>query len=260
MALPRGRSHVTLHTQEGETMHTEDVLILAMTKMLSGICTAGLTHHRGPDGRLRWLRPVREFGQVLPGDMMEESGRLIQCCDVVKFHVLKPNHDPPHVEDWIVDFIRHRPHVIRRLEGDRRSAFLAEHAIPSADPMLRRKACSLCLLKPEDVMALFSRDPYSGKYQARMRVILPGCKGELRDPDRGYPVTDLKWRALGRKWLGEAGDKLALPRDAILERMNGTDLYLTMGLSRLWKGKYWPLVHAIHLVPDYESAIDLDNL
>ncbi len=240
-------------------MHTEDVLILAMTKMLSGICTAGLTCHRGPDGRLQWFRPVRAFGPVLPGDMMEENGRLIQCCDVVQFHVLKPRHDPPHVEDWIVDFVHYRPRVLRRLEGDRRAAFFAEHALPSADPMLRRKACSLCLIKSHAVTARFTRDPYSGKYQARMQVALPGCD-DADANGRGYPVTDLKWRALGRRWLDAAGDSLELSRSAIFKRMDAVDLYLTMGLSRPWQGRHWPLVHAIHLVPDYEIAIDLDAM
>ena len=68
-------------------MHTEEVLVLAMTRMLSGICTAGLTRRRGADGRLQWLRPVREFDTLLPGDMTEASGRLIQCWDVVQFHL-----------------------------------------------------------------------------------------------------------------------------------------------------------------------------
>ena len=241
-------------------MHTEAVLILAMTKMLSGICTAGLTQHRGPDGRLRWLRPVREFGSVLPGDMMEANGRLIQCCDVVEFHVLKPRSEPPHVEDWIVDFIHHPPRVLRRLTDDRRAAFFAEHAIPSADPMLRGKACSLCLIKPDDVTALFSRDPYSGKYQVRMRVSLAGCDGAADANGRGYPVTDLKWRALGRRWLDDDAERLVLPQAAICERIGAVDLYLTMGLSRRWRGKHWPLVHAVHLVPDYEMVIDLNAL
>jgi hypothetical protein len=241
-------------------MHTEEVLVLAMTKMLSGICTAGLTRRRDADGRLRWFRPVRSFGSVMPGDMMETSGRLIQCCDVVAFHAIEPRCEPPHVEDWVVDFIHHRPRVLRHLAGDRRAAFLAEHAIPSADPMLRRKACSLCLIKPDDVTARFSRDPRSGKYQARMRVALPGCEDAADGAGRGYPVTDLKWRALGRRWLDEEGDRLEVPRAEVLTRMDAVDLYLTMGLSRRFRGRHWPLVHAVHLIPDYEMAIDLENM
>ena len=40
-----------------------------MTKMLSGICTAGVTRDPDPVSGLRWVRPVREFGSLLPGDM-----------------------------------------------------------------------------------------------------------------------------------------------------------------------------------------------
>ena len=37
-------------------------------------------------------------------------------------------------------------------------------------------------------------------------------------------------------------------------------LYLTLGLSRKWHDEYWPLVHAVHVVPDYAVTIDLDAL
>ena len=69
---------------------------------------------------LRWVRPVREFDTVLPGDMTDVSGRLIQCGDVVELDLVSPRPDPPHVEDWLTDFVRHRPRVLRRLDGERR--------------------------------------------------------------------------------------------------------------------------------------------
>ncbi|MBN1246563.1 MAG: hypothetical protein JXC32_02840 [Anaerolineae bacterium] len=42
-----------------------------------------------------------------------------------------------------------------------------------------------------------------------------------------------------------------------MERFNAEALYLTIGLSRRWKDKHWQLVHAIHVVPDYDATIDL---
>jgi hypothetical protein len=241
-------------------MHTEEVLILAMTKMLSGICAAGLTRHRGPDGRLRWLRPVREFGSVLPGDMMDGDGRMIKCWDVVELAVVKPCPQPPHVEDWITDFVRHPPRVLRRLEDDRRAAFLAKHAHRSASFMIRQARCSLCLVKPETVTTRFTLDGYSGKYQAKMQVTLPGNGQAKQGRMPEYPVTDLKWRALGRQWLKEDDGVIELPQEPLLERLGADDLYLTLGLSRRWQGRHWPLVHTVHTIPDYDIAIDLDNL
>ena len=108
-------------------MPTSEVLILAMTKMLSGICTAGMTREADPVTGLRWVRPIREFGTLLPGDMTDASGRLIECCDVVEMELFAPRPDPPHTEDWLVDFVHHRPHPVRRLEGEKRQRFFARY-------------------------------------------------------------------------------------------------------------------------------------
>jgi hypothetical protein len=70
-------------------------------------------------------------------------------------------------------------------------------------------------------------------------------------------VTDLKWRALGRAWLGGEGGFLELDQEALLRRLEAEELYLTVGLSRKYRGEYWPLVHAVHVVPDYCAAVDI---
>jgi hypothetical protein len=101
------------------------------------------------------------------------------------------------------------------------------------------------------VWAHFSLDTYSGKYQARMRFVLPGDANHPRITSRrGVSVTDLRWRALGRSWLG-ARSYLALDHDALFKRLRAEALYLAIGLSRTYQGEYWPLVVGVHVVPDY---------
>ena len=56
-------------------MPLQEVLILAMTHMLSGICTAGFTREPDPITGLRWVRPVRDFDTLQPGDMTDADGR-----------------------------------------------------------------------------------------------------------------------------------------------------------------------------------------
>ena len=233
-------------------MPPQEVLILAMSKMLSGICTAGLTREPDPVTGLRWVRPVREFGTLLPGDMTDADGRLVQCGDVVELNLLKPRPDPPHVEDWLTDFVRHRPRLLRRLEGERRAAFFARHLDRAPQDVLVHHTRSLCLVQPEQVWAYFSLDSYSGKYEARMGFVLAGDANHPRaTSQRGASVTDLKWQALGRAWLGEKGGTLALDHDALYEWLGVESLYLAVGLSRSWQGEYWPLVVGVHVVPDY---------
>lgn len=241
-------------------MPCREVLILAMTKMLSGICTAGFTTDSDPVTGLRWVRPVRDFDTLQPGDMTDAGGRLIQCCDVIELSLIEPCPDPPHVEDWLTDFVHHRPCLLRRLEGEKRAQFFPKYLDRAPEDVLVHNNRSLCLVQPEQVWASFSLDAYSGKYQARMGFVLEGEANHPRATNRrGVSVTDLKWRALGRSWLGEEGGHLALDQDALFERLNAQALYLAVGVSRNWKGEYWPLVIGVHAVPDYEAVIDLDR-
>ncbi len=235
-------------------MPPQQVLILAMTKMLSGICTAGLTREPDPTTGLRWVRPVRDFGTILSGDMTDADGRLVQCGDVVELNLVEPRPNPPHVEDWLADFVRHRPRLLRRLEGEKRAGFFTRYLDRAPEDVLVHHTRSLCLVQPEQVWARFSLDAYSGKYEARMGFVLAG---DVNHPQtmkrRGVSVTDLKWHALGRVWMGEKGGYLTLDHDALFERLGAEALYLAVGLSRNWQGEYWPLVVGVHAVPDYET-------
>ena len=237
-------------------MPPREVLILAMTRMRSGICTAGFSRDPDPVTGLRWVRPVREFGTVLSGDMTDGDGRLVQCSDVVELDLVAPRPDPPHVEDWLTDFVHSRPRLLRRLEGDKRARFFIGHLDRAPENVLVRYTRSLCLVQPKNVWARFSLDTYSGKYEARMGFVLSGAVNHPQaTSQRGVSVTDLKWRALGREWLGDEGGALEMDQDTISERLNVEALYLAVGLSRSWQGEYWPLVVGVHIVPDYEMVI-----
>lgn len=54
-------------------MPSQEILVLAMTRMLSGICTAGFTCKPDAPTDLCWVRPVRDFDTVLPGDIWRDS-------------------------------------------------------------------------------------------------------------------------------------------------------------------------------------------
>jgi len=242
-------------------MAREQVLLLAMTKMLSGICAAGVTRHPDPVSSLRWVRPVRPFGSLLLGDMTDSHGRLLQCCDVAELDLLSPRPDPPHVEDWVVDLVQHRPHLLRHLEGERRARFFADHVDRAPEDVLIHHTRSLCLVNPERLWGRFSLDAYSGKYTAHLGFVLPGStQHALGTSQGGIAVTDLKWRALGRAWLSGKSGTLEIDDQTVHERLQAEAVYLALGLSRSWQGKYWLLVIGVHVVPDYEIEIDLDDL
>lgn len=243
-------------------MAAQEVLILAMSKMLSGICAAGFTRERHEVTGLRWVRPVRPRDTLLPGDMTDGQGRLVQCGDVVELDLLQACPDPPHVEDCRCDFVHRRPRLLRRLEGERRARFLAEHVDCSPEEVLVQAVRSLALVRPAQVWARFTWDRRSGSYEARLGFSLEDeAANNLRAAsERGASATDLKWRALGRAWLGDEGGALTVEHDELMRRLGAEAIYLTVGLSRRYQGEHWPLVAGVHVVPDFEMEVAGDRL
>jgi hypothetical protein len=242
-------------------MPAQEVLILAVTRMLSGVCTAGFTLERHPVSHLCWVRPVKEHATLLLGDLTDADGRVVQCGDVVSLHLQQHRPNPPHAEDWVTDFIYHRPRLLRRLESGKRSRFFAQHLDQAPQDVLGPNPTrSLCLVRPDRLWACFNLDPHSLKYQARIGFILEGTRHSRASSSVGIPVTDLKWRALGRHWLGEEAGEIRFDDTALRERLEADEIYLALGLSRGYEGQLWLLVIGVHVVPDYGVEIDYTSL
>lgn len=237
-----------------------EVLILAMTRMRSGICTAGLTTQPDSVTGLRWVRPVKAHGTLLLGDMTDDAGRVVQCSDVVSLELKRPCPDPPHTEDWLADFVYNPPRLVRRLEGERRARLFATHLDRAPEDVLIRQTRSLCLIHPDRLHARFSMDPHSGKYEASVGFRLGGLRHQRASSPRGVPVTDIKWRALGRTWLGGSAGELAFDGSQLADRLHAEAIYLAVGLSRGYEGRYWLMIVGVHVVPDYEVSVDYHNL
>lgn len=238
-----------------------EVLIMAMTRMLSGVCTAGFTLRPHPSSHYAWLRPVKEYGTLLLGDLTDSQGRVVQCGDVVELDLLAHRPDPPHAEDWICELIRHRPRLLRRLEGRRRAEFLSKYVDKAPHEVLGPEPSrSLCLVRPSRFWAHFALDTYSGKYQARMGFTLDAIPHRQANSPRGIPVTDIKWRALGRSWIAGGEGELALDENALKSRLCVDEICLALGLSRSFERAIWPMVIGVHTIPDYQVEIDYSNL
>jgi hypothetical protein len=241
-------------------MPITEVLLLAVTKMLGGLCIAGMTTEPDPVSQLRWVRPVPEFGHVLLGDVTTAEGQVLRPFDVVEFCLIQPRPDPPHAEDWVVDFVHPRPRVARRLEGQRRADFLARYLDREPGQVLRLKERSLCLVKPDWVKGNFRLDRYSGRFDAHLGFGLGRQRYTGSHAKGGLPVTDLKWRALGRAWLPAEEGWVDFDGGDLEARYGVEEVYLALGLTRSFKGEFWPIVVGVHTVPDFEAEVDYDNL
>lgn len=250
-----------------------NLVILAVTLMKTGVCVAGVR----PESPATWVRPVRDFGSILLGDITyppasgspagsgahpgprAAGSRRVMCpFDIAALALVHARHTPPHVEDWTCDFVRQRPQLLSTLpEADRAALLDAAAADPNA---LWSGSRSLATAEVTTLTATFRYDPYSGKYEARLAF--PGLP-----PDRpDAPCTDLKWRALGRRLLtdhaapadaSDAPRALTLTGDALWGALGGPRrCWLALGISRAYDGRCWPLVVGVHTIPDYEAAVD----
>jgi hypothetical protein len=241
-----------------------EILLLAVTKMLSGLCIGGVA-----PGDSRWIRPVKEFGSILPGDLRLPDRTLMQPFDVVSLHLGKARPQPPHVEDVLCDFVRPRPQRVRHVSPEEREALLRAALDPRPEEVWERHERSLTLFQPEELTATFVHDAYSGKFEARLAW--PGCGLE-----RGHPVTDLRWRALGRALLPQGGERRLTWADlragahtaGRADRSapgspaspGATGVYLAVGLSRNYQGQFWPIVVGVHLLPDFDVTLNERHL
>jgi hypothetical protein len=239
---------------------SDEILVLAVHQMLGGVGIAGMTTEKDPVTHLKWVRPVREHGHVLLGDITTAEGRVLQPFDVVPLSFLRPRPVPPHAEDWITDFVQHRPRVVRRLEGQRRADFLHKYQDTAPRDVLDCQQRSLCLVKPDWVKGNFRLDSYSGKFEARLAFGLDGCTFRGSFAQGGLSVTDLKWRALGRAWLPKDGGWTEFDAGDLETRLGIQEIYLALGLTRSYKGDCWLIVIGVHTLPDYEAVVDYDNL
>jgi hypothetical protein len=240
-------------------MPAQEILILAVTRMLGGVCIAGMTQEPEPVTGLRWVRPVPEHSHVLLGDITTPEGVVLSPFDVVEFSLIRPHPDLPHTEDWVTDF-RQRPRIVRRLEGERRTRFLHKHLDRAPGEVLHRQERSLCLLKPDWVKGAFRLDDYTNEFDARLSFGLGSQKYRGSIPKGGLAVTDLKWRALGRSWLPAEGGWVDFDQGDLEARFGIQEIYLAVGLTRSHEGSYWPIVIGVHTLPDHQAIVDYCNL
>jgi hypothetical protein len=150
--------------------------------------------------------------------------------------------------------------MVRRLEGQRRAGFLRKHQDSAPRQVLEAQQRSLCLIRPDWVKGCFRLDGSTGSFDARLAFGLDQRTYRGAYARGGHPVTDLRWRALGRAWLPEDGGWTEFEAGDLEARFGITEVYLVVGLTRSYQGGYGLVVAGVHTVPDHEASVDYDNL
>ena len=233
-------------------MPTVTTLILATARADDGLFVAGMTAEPDPVTGLRWVRLVRENSRAQMRDILTTDGRTLHPFDVAELSLLQPRPFPPRTEDWIADFERVPPRIIRRLEGERRSRFLREHCDTAPRQVLEAQKRSLCLIRARSIEGSFRQEPGSAHLRARMRFKAGPrtYRGSL--PQGGFAATDPGWLALGRSWLPEGGGWIEFDRGILRARHGIEEIYLVVALSRCQQRRFEPVIAGVHTVPDYQ--------
>jgi len=238
---------------------TKDITILALTKMHGGVCAAGI------DGDGRWVRPVRPHsdGQprfemvtdycLLPLDFFHGGQSHLVNLAVTRFFFTSHKPQAPHTEDWVMEMTR-KPQLMRKLTHEEQERFLAAH-VENAAPLFDRDGRrSLALIKPISFSFSFGMNRSGDDVSVRASF----KAGDMEIDDVG--CTDLRMRALGRKMLGKSRDGRSLLSDEDFRRQDKQATYLTVGLSRPFQGKHWPILVGVHSLPELDVEIDFARL
>lgn len=219
-----------------------ELLILAVSRVKKGIALAGMTTEPHPVTGRTWVEIVHADGPLTMADITLDSGKLVQPGDVIRWDGLEPHPEPPLVERWVAP-AGTRPTLLRHITPERYARFLPEHLDRDPDAVLKRGERSLCLVRSEEVSALFEDD--ERRFKTYLLFSMPD--GSTYDA----PVVDLAWRAQGRAWLAEHETaEMALEIDELRERFGA--LYLIVGRHR--DDQF--LVRGVHTIPAFDATID----
>ena len=204
---------------------------------------------------LRWVRLVKEQGRMETKDLDAPDAQVLRPFDVVEFNLLRPRPNPPRIEDWIADFDRVPPQVVRHLEGERRSRFLRKYSDTAPRQVLVAQQRSLCLIKPDSITGSFRQKPDSAHLEARLAFKLEGRAYRGSFTKGGFATTDPVWLALGSRWLPDGGGWADFDEGILQARYGIEEVYLVIGLSRSLQRRFEPVIVGVHTVPEYQVPI-----
>ena len=237
----------------------KDLVILAVTKMHGGVCTAGI------DAEGTWIRPVRPTTKaigglstiadscLLPIDFFHGGKSHLVNAGVSRVWLLTHVPARPHSEDWTID-LRQKPQLRRKLSEREQAEFLARHSETDLLALSSDENRSLGLCLPESFSFSFAMNPSGTDISVRTGFAVGG-----RDYS-DISCTDLRLRALGRRLLDKSSGIPCSLRQVDFERQGKHLTYLALGLSRRFRGKHWLMVIGVHTIPELDVLIDWGRL
>jgi hypothetical protein len=236
-----------------------ELLVMSVTRLGDGVCVACV------DSQNRWIRPTREghrgWRQLQTIDLRDGRGTLVvKVGNLVSWPLGRSAPREVHSEDVFVASAC--PGLIRALSpGELRSRY-GELGDQDLVGFMKSPQRSLTLVKPAKVTRIKFSVEGKGGISARLTL-----HHQSRLEDLG--ITDLAWRALGRRLLTELKTASVSWSAAALQRATFRRIeYLAVGRGQAWEegpehalaGKYWPFVIGVFTEPPINERIDFSNL
>ncbi len=229
-------------------MDVSRVTILAVTKMHDGICVAGVDRARA------WVRPVRVPGYNFSKDALLERGRVVvEPYNEVEFRMRNRLFNSPQSEDHEID-PSYEPHLVDKLNDGQLTTLMTkldEH--DSVEGQRSRDGLmdwltglnrSLVLTRVDMVLSAYRGSTDYGRRPRRLSFRVGNSHFDMS-------CTDLRWRSITR------GDRDV---EALTALNSARVIYFALGLTRLFQGRYWPMVVGVHPIPRLAGEVDYDRL
>ena len=242
-----------------EQKYQDKIIILSIAHMSErNICIAGIFDN-GKWGRLIYNN------EKLPIKILQEKGIYFKNFHIRSISILSHKTNLPFTEDYFINWTK-KLKVIGRIPIDEREEFLLENCensivlnyiqqndINNIGEVLEKINRSLILIGPLKINCALFKKGIIKKYQARIQYSLINSNFISED---SISCTDKLWRKLGQIILTRYQLNIMIFNENDLKEIFGIlKVFMVIGLSREFKGKFWELIVGIHTIPDLELII-----
>jgi len=231
-----------------------DVVILAVTRLSSGVCVAGITDNG------KWIRPTRPnynktWRQLEFDDCKNtNSDWIVKKGNIVRMDIREHIPSGFHTEDYLIG--SQKPELLKTLSEKEYVSICEEYSEKSVSVLEQvNSQRSLMLVRPEEITAFSFQHETNRKGKDSF---VPRCtfkSGNLWENNIG--ITDAEWRSFSRQYAKEHSKKIVCSKE-VFDALGTQQCWFTIGKNMVESNEYL-LVVGIHLFPIQNFAMDFDR-
>ena len=232
----------------------KEIIITDLSRMHGDrVCIFGIDEEGKP------IRPVIPYSSIEESYLFDEKGQqIIKPFVKIEFDLRDISPETPHTEDWEIN-TSNKPRLIGSLSEEEITEFLGSISdelvkdIFGAEIYEKRYTNpgegrrSLGTIKVAKVLDVNYSLKEEGKYQ--YRITFSDISGEIYD----LPITDCAFREYCDAQRIRTGNNPSSISDELRQKLNQSELFLCVGLTRLFRGVHWLQVSGLHAFPDYRD-------